>query len=105
MNLKLKDTVWGMSPNKAMAKQLAVRELSLLVYDAVNLEGIIVTLPEVLTLLDGITVGSAFILSFTSFRITIVNSVIITAPMILNIFWNDDTFGRCSTGKSSAFHA
>ncbi|MGO0305100.1 hypothetical protein ACTL6P_00565 [Endozoicomonas acroporae] len=52
-----KDTVWGMIPNRAMAKQLAVRDISSLVYDAVNLEGLAMTLPEVQTLLDGITVG------------------------------------------------
>ena len=53
----VKDTVWGMSPDRAMAKLLAVRELPALVYDAVNLEGVAMTLPEVQTLLDGITVG------------------------------------------------
>lgn len=52
-----KDTVWGMSPNHGMAKQLAVRDIPSLVYDAVNLEGVAMTLPEVQTLLDGITVG------------------------------------------------
>jgi len=52
-----KDTVWGMSPNPAMALQLAVRDVPSLVYDAVNLEGVAMTLPEVQTLLDGITVG------------------------------------------------
>lgn len=52
-----KDTVWGMNPNPAMAKQLAVRDIPSLVYDAVNLEGVAMTLPEVQTLLDGITVG------------------------------------------------
>ncbi|MGO0305089.1 Fic family protein [Endozoicomonas acroporae] len=52
-----KDTVWGMIPNRAMAKQLAVRDIPSLVYDAVNLEGVAMTLPEVQTLLDGITVG------------------------------------------------
>lgn len=36
---------------------LAKRQLSELVYDAVNLEGILFTLPEIQTLLDGITVG------------------------------------------------
>jgi len=36
---------------------LAKRQLSELVYDAVNLEGINFTLPEIQTLLDGITVG------------------------------------------------
>ena len=52
-----KDIVWGMSPNRAMAKQLAVRDIPSLVYDAVNLEGVAMTLPEIQTLLDGITVG------------------------------------------------
>ncbi|MFK0572996.1 Fic family protein [Endozoicomonas sp.] len=52
-----KDTLWGMSPNRAMAKQLAVRDIPSLVYDAVNLEGVAMTLPEIQTLLDGITVG------------------------------------------------
>ena len=52
-----KDTVWGMSPDRPMAKQLAVREIPALVYDAVNLEGVAMTLSEVQTLLDGITVG------------------------------------------------
>ncbi len=52
-----KDTVWGMNPNPAMAKQLAVRDVPSLVYNAVNLEGVAMTLPEVQTLLDGITVG------------------------------------------------
>lgn len=51
------DTVWGMTPDRAMAKQLAVRDIPSLVYDAVNLEGVAMTLPEVQTLLDGITVG------------------------------------------------
>ena len=36
---------------------LAKRQLSELVCDAVNLEGINLTLPEVQTLLDGVTVG------------------------------------------------
>ncbi|WP_216636519.1 Fic family protein [Endozoicomonas ascidiicola] len=52
-----KDTVWGMSPNHTMARQLAVRDIPALVYDAVNLEGVAMTMPEVQTLLDGITVG------------------------------------------------
>ena len=52
-----KDTFWGMTPNTAMAKQLAIRDVPSLVHDAVNLEGVAMTLPEVQTILDGITVG------------------------------------------------
>ena len=52
-----KETVWGMTPNQPMAKQLAVRDIPSLVYDAVNLEGVAMTLPEIQTILDGITVG------------------------------------------------
>ena len=52
-----KDTVWAMTPNMAMAKQLAIRDVPSLVYDAVNLEGVAMTLPEVQTILDGVTVG------------------------------------------------
>ncbi len=52
-----KDTVWNMQPNRPMAKQLAVRDIPSLVCDAVNLEGVNMTLPEIQTLLDGITVG------------------------------------------------
>lgn len=44
-------------PNKEKALMLAKRQLSELVCDSVNLEGIAMTLPEVQTLLDGITVG------------------------------------------------
>ena len=46
-----------MNPNKAKAIMLAKRQLAEFVYDAVNLEGINFTLPEIQTLLDGITVG------------------------------------------------
>lgn len=53
----MKDKHWQMSPNKNKALMLAQRQLSEFVYDAVNLEGINMTLPEVQTLLDGITVG------------------------------------------------
>ena len=52
-----KDSIWGMTPNRALAKQLAVRDIPSLVYDAVNLEGVAMSLPEVQALLDGITVG------------------------------------------------
>ncbi|MCI5160780.1 MAG: cell filamentation protein Fic [Candidatus Electrothrix sp. AX5] len=51
------DSHWHMPPNKGKALMLAKRQLSELVCDAVNLEGINYTLPEVQTLLDGITVG------------------------------------------------
>ena len=51
------DTHWKMPPNQAKALMLAKRQLSELVCDAVNLEGINFTLPEVQTLLDGVTVG------------------------------------------------
>ena len=51
------DTHWSMKPNIALAIQLAKRDVPTLVYDAVNLEGVAMTLPEVQTILDGITVG------------------------------------------------
>lgn len=44
-------------PDKARALMLAKREVSVLVYDAVQLEGIPFTLPEIQTLLEGVTVG------------------------------------------------
>lgn len=47
----------GLIPNQPLALQLAKRDVSQLVYDAVNLEGVAMTLPEVQTILDGITVG------------------------------------------------
>jgi len=53
----MKDTMWNMNPNKAKAIMLAKRQLAEFVYDAVNLEGINFTLPEIQTLLDGVTVG------------------------------------------------
>ena len=46
-----------LKPDKAKAIMLAKREISILVFDAVQLEGINFTLPEIQTLLDGITVG------------------------------------------------
>lgn len=55
--LTVKDSYWHMQPNHALALQLAKREVPALVYDAVNLEGILMSLPEVQTILDGITVG------------------------------------------------
>lgn len=51
------DTKWGMTPNIPLAKQLAKRDVPSLVYNAVNLEGVAMTLPEVQTILDGVTVG------------------------------------------------
>ena len=53
----LTDNMWNMKPNIPLAKQLAKRDVPALVYDAVNLEGVAMTLPEVQTILDGITVG------------------------------------------------
>ena len=44
-------------PNTKKALFFAKRQLAELVYDAVNLEGIHYTLPEVQTLLEGVTVG------------------------------------------------
>ena len=51
------DHQWKMIPDKPKAIMLAKRELSSFVCDAVNLEGIHFTLPEIQRLLDGITVG------------------------------------------------
>lgn len=53
----MKETQWNMKPNKAKAIMLAKRQLAEYVCDAVNLEGINFTLPEIQTLLDGITIG------------------------------------------------
>lgn len=44
-------------PNPEKALFLAQKQLSELVFDAVNLEGVNYTMPEVQTLLDGVTVG------------------------------------------------
>ncbi len=44
-------------PNRKKAVLLAAKQLPELVCDAVNLEGVNFTLPEVQTLLDGVTVG------------------------------------------------
>jgi Fic family protein len=55
--MTMQDTHWNIPPNRAKALMLAQRQLSEFVYDAVNLEGINMTLPEVQTLLEGITVG------------------------------------------------
>ena len=53
----MKDHHWIIKSNKAKAIMLARRQLAEFVCDAVNLEGINFTLPEIQTLLDGITVG------------------------------------------------
>jgi len=47
----------GIKPNREKALMLAKREVGVLVHDSVLLEGINFTLPEVNTLLEGITVG------------------------------------------------
>ena len=46
-----------MKPNREKALMLARREVGVLVHDSVLLEGINFTLPEVNTLLEGVTVG------------------------------------------------
>ncbi len=53
----MKDNYWQIKPNKDKALMLARRQLPELVCDAVNLEGINFTLPEIQTLLDGVTIG------------------------------------------------
>ncbi len=53
----MKDSHWNMKPSKGKALMLARKQLSELVWDAVNLEGINFTLPEIQTLLEGITIG------------------------------------------------
>ena len=54
---KATDTQWSMPPNQAKALMLAQKAVSVFVYDAVRLEGLNFTLPEVQTLLQGVTVG------------------------------------------------
>lgn len=51
------DKKWHITPNKDKALMLAQREIAVFVCDAVELEGIHFTLPEIQTLLEGITVG------------------------------------------------
>jgi len=51
------DSNWHLKPNRPLALLFAKRQVSELVCDAVNLEGINFTIPEIQTLLDGITVG------------------------------------------------
>jgi len=51
------DRHWNINSNRAKALMLAKREIAVFVHDAVELEGIHFTLPEIQTLLEGITVG------------------------------------------------
>jgi hypothetical protein len=51
------DTQWNINPNKTKALMIAKRQLPEFVYDAVQLEGINLSFPEIQTLLDGITIG------------------------------------------------
>lgn len=51
------DRHWHLKANRPLALLFAKRQVSELVCDAVNLEGINFTIPEVQTLLDGITIG------------------------------------------------
>lgn len=51
------DKQWGMPSSQAKALMLAQREVAVFVYDAVRLEGINFTLPEIQTLLQGVTIG------------------------------------------------
>ncbi|MCA1773752.1 MAG: Fic family protein [Halomonas sp.] len=51
------DKQWDMRPNIPRALMLAQREVAVFVQDAVMLEGINFTLPEIQTILDGISVG------------------------------------------------
>jgi len=51
------DLHWSIPQNREKALMLAQRGVSVFVYDAVRLEGLNFTLPEVQTLMQGITVG------------------------------------------------
>lgn len=51
--MSTKDIKWMMKPDKSKALMLAKKQLPELVCDAVNLEGINMTLPEIQALLDG----------------------------------------------------
>jgi len=52
-----RDLYWNMPSNKDKALMLAKKQLPDFVCDAINLEGINITVPEVQTLLEGITIG------------------------------------------------
>lgn len=51
------DKRWGINPDIGKSLMLSQREVAVFVCDAVNLEGISFTLPEIQTLMEGITVG------------------------------------------------
>lgn len=53
----MQDRYWGMPPDKNRALMHTKRMMPEFVCDAVNLEGLNFTIPEIQTLLDGITVG------------------------------------------------
>jgi len=53
----MQDRHWGMTPDKNRALMHSKRMMPEFVCDAVNLEGLNFTIPEIQTLLDGITVG------------------------------------------------
>lgn len=55
--MELVDQYWGMTSHKKLVIHLAKRQLPEFVFDAINLEGINMTLPEIQPLIDGITVG------------------------------------------------
>ena len=58
MNDKLSSQSFdSIKPNKAKALMLVKREVGVLVHDSVLLEGLNFTLPEIQTLLEGVTVG------------------------------------------------
>ena len=54
---RINSLIMSANPNRNKALMLAKREVGVLVHDAVLLEGINFTLPEINTLLEGITVG------------------------------------------------
>ena len=57
MKPEFMEIFWNIKPNKAKALMIAKRQLPEFVYDAVQLEGINFSFPEIQTLLEGITIG------------------------------------------------
>jgi len=55
--VNINSLILGIKPNREKALMLAKREVGVLVHDSVLLEGINFTLPEIHTLLEGVTVG------------------------------------------------